>query len=87
MSAVVKLIVDAAKAFAAFFHGFILSRSGRSMARALYAVLVFGTLYAVFHGKLTGTAAASVLVALVTGLGGAWIAGKLSGGPPTAGVQ
>ncbi|MBS0477731.1 MAG: hypothetical protein JSR79_00320 [Proteobacteria bacterium] len=76
-------LLDLFKKFMAFWDDFVKSRSGRSMARVLYAVLVFGTLYAVFHGKLTGTAAATVLVALVTGLSAAWVAGKVAGGPPT----
>lgn len=76
-------LLDLLKRFFKFWADFATSRSGRSMARTLYGVLVFGTLYAVFEGKLTGTSAASVLVALVTGLGAAWVAGKVSGGPPT----
>ena len=76
-------LLNALRKFIRFWTDFAASRSGRSMARILYAVLVFGSLYAVFHGKLTGTAAASVLVALITGLGAAWVAGKVAGGPPT----
>lgn len=83
MSTFATVLLDIVKKFIAFWDDFVKSRSGRSMARALYGVLVFGTLYAVFEGKLTGTSAASVLVALVTGLGAAWVAGKVSGGPPT----
>ena len=75
--------LDLIKRFIKFWTDFATSRSGRSMARALYGVLVFGTLYAIFKGKLTGTAAASVLIAEITGLGAAWVTGKLT--PPTSG--
>lgn len=74
MSAFLKALLYLPK----FAEDLLTSRTGRSMGRALYAVLVLGTLKAVLTGKLTGSAAASVLVAEVTGLAAVWGISKLN---------
>ena len=56
---------------------FFTAGSGKSMARLLYAVLVVGSIAAVLTGKLTGSAASAAIVGLATGLGAAWVSGKL----------
>lgn len=64
--------------------GYTSSGSGKSMARALFAVVVFGVMIgfdiSMWKGKDPNAAWASIITALTVPLGGAWVFGKLKGG-------
>ena len=64
--------------------GYTTAGSGKSMARALFAVIVFGVmggfLISMWKGKEATAAWASIITALTVPLGGSWIWGKIRGG-------
>lgn len=64
--------------------GYATSGSGKSMARALFAVIVFGVMIgfdvSMWQGKDPNAAWASIITALTAPLGTAWVVGKLGRG-------
>lgn len=65
-------------------RGYTTSGSGKSMARALFAVIVFGVMIgfnvSMWKGKDPNAAWASIITALTVPLGTAWVSGKLGRG-------